>query len=94
MVGVVSELSHRRRMGGRFYLTGKLEDATPFVVRETGFLFQRVGVGNRPVLAERENQQVVKPLGVWGPLSQNDPSACPRSLTQVMGILFLGRTMQ
>ena len=45
-----------RKIGN--YLAGKLKKAIPLVVRETSFLFQLVKVGNRPIFAEREYQEV------------------------------------
>jgi hypothetical protein len=75
------------------YLASKLEHTVPLVLREIGFFFERVHVGKLPVLAEREDQQIIQPLGIWGPLAQDNPSAGPRSLAQVMSILLFCRTV-
>ncbi len=40
------------------YLASKLENAVPFICRETRFLFQRVDASNRAIFAEHEDQQV------------------------------------
>lgn len=71
------------------YLAGKLKDAIPFFVRESSSRFQRVDVRDRSVLAKCKDQQVVELFGERGPLSQDDASACPRSFTQIMSVLFL-----
>lgn len=76
------------------YLAGKLKDAVPFFVRESRSLFQRVDVGDRSVLAKCEDQQVVQLFCERGPLSQDDTGTRPRSFTQIMGVLFLLRTIQ
>ena len=40
------------------YLAGKLENAIPLVFRESRFCLQSTEIGNRSILAERQDQQV------------------------------------
>lgn len=58
------------------YLASKLENELPIICREARLSFQRVDVGDCPIFAEDEDQQVKYPLGVRSPLSQDD--SCPR----------------
>lgn len=76
---------------GKTYLAGVLQQVIPLLRRDAALLAERVQVRELPVLAERQDEEVVELLRLGRPLALDDARAGPGRLADVVRVLFLLR---
>ena len=76
------------------YLTRVLQKVFPFLVTHTRLFLESSEVGELPILFKDQDDQVVEALGLFSPLSLDNPGTGPRSLGDIMRVFFLLRTIE
>jgi hypothetical protein len=70
------------------HLTRVLQKVFPFLITHTRLFLESAEISELPILAEDQDDQVVEALSLFSPLPLDNPGAGPRSLGDVMRVLF------